>query len=55
MGLALRLTVGEVWTVVPVAIVMILAYLGASLLLGIGDDERWVARSFLKSGDALAA
>ena len=54
VGFSLRLVVGEVWTVVPVAIVMILVYFGVSLLLGIGDDERWVARSFLRSRDALA-
>ena len=54
VGLSLRLVVDQVWTVVPVAIVMILVYLGASLLLGIGDDERSVAKSFLRSNNVVA-
>jgi hypothetical protein len=47
--------VGEVWAVIPVAAVMILVYFGVSILLGIDDDERRVARSFLRPGSALAS
>ena len=32
VGMSLRLVVGQVWTVIPVAIAMILVYIGASLL-----------------------
>jgi len=44
-----------VWAIFPVAAIMIMVYFGVSILLGIGDDERWVARSLLKPAAALAA
>ncbi len=55
VGFSLRVAVGEVWAVIPVAAVMILVYFGVSILLGIDDDERRVARSFLRPGSALAS
>jgi O-antigen/teichoic acid export membrane protein len=55
VGFSLRLLVDQVWAVFPVAAIMIMVYFGVSILLGIGDDERWVARSLLKPAAALAA
>jgi O-antigen/teichoic acid export membrane protein len=54
VGLSLRLLVDQVWSVIPVAAIMVMVYFGVSILLGIGDDERWVARSLLKPTAALA-
>ena len=53
VGWSLRLVVNDVWTVFPVALVMILVYFGVSIALGIGDDERWVARSFLRTSSTV--
>jgi O-antigen/teichoic acid export membrane protein len=55
VGFSLRLLVDQVWAVLPVAAIMIMVYFGVSILLGIGDDERWVARSLLKPAASLAA
>ena len=56
VGWSLRLTVvDQVWAVVPVAIVMVMVYFGVSMLVGIGEDERWVARSLFRSSDTIPA
>ena len=55
VGFSLRMLVDQVWAVFPVAAIMIMVYFGVSILLGIGDDERWVARSLLKPAAALAS
>jgi hypothetical protein len=52
VGVALRPIITSGWVVVPVALAMILVYYAASIMLGIGDDERRVARSFLKPASA---
>ena len=49
-GLAL-----SAWAVIPVAAVMVLVYFGVSILLGIDEDERRVARSFLRPNSVLAS
>jgi O-antigen/teichoic acid export membrane protein len=56
VGWSLRLTVvDQVWAVAPVAIVMVMVYFGVSMLVGIGDDERWAARSLFRSSDTIPA
>jgi O-antigen/teichoic acid export membrane protein len=56
VGYSLCVLVGadQNWAVVPVSLAMVAVYFGASVILGIGDDERWVARSFLRSSSAVA-
>jgi len=44
-----------VWAVAPVAIVMVMVYFGVSMLVGIGEDERWAARSLFRSSDTIPA
>ncbi len=48
VGIGLRMVVHDAWAVIPVAIVMIVVYFAVSVMLGIGDDERRIARSFLR-------
>ena len=56
VGWSLRLTVvDQVWAVAPVAIVMVMVYFGVSMLVGIGEDERWAARSLFRSSDTIPA
>jgi O-antigen/teichoic acid export membrane protein len=55
VGFSLRVAIGQVWAVIPVAAVMVLVYFGVSILLGIDEDERRVARSFLRPSSALAS
>jgi hypothetical protein len=55
VGFSLRVAIGQVWAVIPVAAVMVLVYFGVSILLGIDDDERRVARSFLRPNSALVS
>jgi O-antigen/teichoic acid export membrane protein len=52
VGVALRPIIVSSWVVVPVALAMILVYYAASIMLGIGDDERRVAKSFLRPASA---
>jgi hypothetical protein len=55
VGFSLRVAIGQVWAVIPVAAVMVLVYFAVSILLGIGDDERRVARSFLRPSSAMVS
>jgi len=48
VGVALRLMIHDAWALVPVAALMILVYFAVSVMLGIDDDERRVAKSFLR-------
>ena len=47
VGVGLRMLVHQAWAVVPVSVVMVIVYAGVSLLLGVDDDERRIAQSFL--------
>jgi O-antigen/teichoic acid export membrane protein len=53
VGVALRFLVDGSWAVIPVSLVMILVYFVVSMILGIADDERRVARSFLRPAEVV--
>jgi len=48
VGVGLRMLVHEAWAVVPVSVIMIVVYIAVSLVLGVDEDERRIAHSFLK-------
>jgi O-antigen/teichoic acid export membrane protein len=48
VGVCLRPIIVGRWALVPVMLAMLLVYYAVSILLGIDDDERTVAKSFLR-------
>ena len=54
VGVCLRPVIVDGWVALPVALAMILVYYAVSILLGIEEDERRVAKSFLSPGSMAA-